>query len=186
MKKIISLFLILATFLLVLSACGEETGVPEGMKLVENDKNTYKLFVPEEWTVNISDGISSAYANDKSNISLMIMNASSEYQSLESFCQKYYKDMENTFQNVSAREEYTENQSFGALPALKYVYTIGPDAPAEGEEAPENTAAQYKFMQVFALEQGTSQVYIFTYTALADKYSEHLDEVNKIIAEFIH
>lgn len=186
MKKIISLFLIIATLLFVLCACGEETGVPEGMKLVENDKNTYKLFVPEEWTVNISDGISAAYANDKSNISLMIMNASSEYQSLESFCQKYYKDMENTFRDVSAREEYTENQKFGALPALRYVYTIGPDAPAEGEQAAESTAPQYKFLQIFALDQGSNQVYIFTYTALADNYSAHLDEVNKIITEFIH
>jgi len=184
MKKIISLLLALAVFVLLLPSCGEtDTGVPEGMKLIENDKNTYKLFVPENWVVNISDGVSGAYANDKSNISLMIMTASSQYQSLESFCQKYYKDMEATFQNVSEREEYTENQKFGQLPALKYVFTIG--AEASEDEAAEN-AVQYKYMQIFALDQGTNQVYIFTYTATADNYAAHLDDVNRIAAEFIH
>jgi hypothetical protein len=182
MKKIISLILILATLALVFCACGEtDTGVPDGMKLVENDKNTYKLFVPNEWTVSVSDGVSGAYANDKSNVSLMIMTASGDYQSLESFCQKYYKDMEATFKNVSAREEYTENQKLGQLPALKYVFTIG----AEASETEPN-AVQYKYMQIFALDQRTNQVYIFTYTAVADKYAEHLDDVNRIAAEFIH
>ena len=182
MKKIISLVLILATLTFLFSACGEtDTGVPDGMMLVENDKNTYKLFVPTDWTVNLSDGVSGAYANDKSNVSLMIMTASQNYQSLESFCQKYYKDMEATFQNVSAREEYTENQKFGQLPALKYVFTIG----TEASETDAN-AVQYKYMQIFALDQSTSQVYIFTYTALAENFAEHLEDVNRIAAEFIH
>jgi predicted small secreted protein len=182
MKKIISLVLVLAALALVFSACGEtNTGIPEGMKLVENDKNTYKLFVPENWTVNLSDGVSGAYANDNSNVSLMIMTASKNYQSLESFCQQYYKDMEATFQNVSEREEYTENQKFGQLPALKYVFTIG----AEASETDAN-AVQYKYMQIFALDQSTSQVYIFTYTAVADKFASHLDDVNRIAVEFIH
>ena len=184
MKKIVSLVLVLAAFVLVFASCGKtETGVPEGMKLVENSKNTYKLFVPSEWTVNLTDGVSGAYANDKSNISLMIMTASNEYQSLETFCQKYYKDMEATFKNVSEREEYTENQKFGELPALKYVFTIGAE-PAEGEST--ETAVQYKYMQIFALDTSTRQVYIFTYTATADNYATHLDDVNRIVAEFIH
>ena len=184
MKKIISLLLIFATFVLVLSSCGKaNTDIPEGMKLVENDKVTYKLFVPEDWTVNLVDGVSGAYANDNSNVSLMIMNASKDYQSLESFCQKYYKDMEATFKNVSEREEYTENQKFGELPALKYVFTIG--AEASEDESKDNELV-FKYMQIFALDQSTSQVYIFTYTSTEDNYSKHLDSVNKIAEEFIH
>jgi hypothetical protein len=183
MKKIISLLLVLSALMLAFSACGEtDTGVPDGMMLVENDKQTYKLFVPENWVVNLTDGVSGAYvSSDNSNISLMIMTASHNYQSLESFCQKYYKDMEATFKNVSAREEYTENQKFGQLAALKYVFTIG----AEASETEPN-AVQYKYMQIFALDEKTAQVYIFTYTALADNYSKHLDDVNRIVAEFIH
>ena len=183
MKKFISLLLIFATLALAFSACGEtDTGVPDGMMLVENDKVTYKLFVPENWVVNITDGVSGAYvAQDNSNISLMIMTASQNYQSLESFCQKYYKDMEATFKNVSEREEYTENQKFGDLPALKYVFTIGTEASDE-----DQNAVQYKYMQIFALDQSSSQVYIFTYTALAENYSTHLDDVNLIVSEFVH
>ena len=183
MKKIISLLLVLAALTLAFSACGEtDKGVPDGMKLVENDKNTYKLFVPENWVVNITDGVSGAYVTkDNSNVSLMIMTASQNYQSLVSFCQEYYKDMEATFKNVSEREEYTENQKFGELPALKYVFTIGTEASEE-----EPNALQYKYMQIFALDQSSNQVYIFTYTALADNYAAHLDDVNRIVAEFIH
>jgi hypothetical protein len=183
MKKIISLLLVLSALMLAFSACGEtDTGVPDGMMLVENDKQTYKLFVPENWIVNLTDGVSGAYvSSDNSNISLMIMTASHNYQSLESFCQKYYKDMEAKFKNVSAREEYTENQKFGQLPALKYVFTIGAEASEE-----EPNAEQYKYMQIFALDQSSNQVYIFTYTALADNYATHLDDVNRIVSEFIH
>ena len=183
MKKIISLLLVLSVLMFAFSACGEDdTGIPAGMKLVENDKVTYKLFVPENWVVNITDGVSGAYvAKDNSNISLMIMTTSQNYQSLENFCQKYYKDMEATFKNVSEREEYTENQKFGQLPALKYVFTIG----AEASDTEPN-AIQYKYMQIFALDQSSNQVYIFTYTALAENFSTHLDDVNSIAAEFIH
>jgi hypothetical protein len=89
--------------------------------------------------------------------------------------------MEATFKNISEREEYTENQKFGQIPALKYVFTIGAEASEE-----EPNAVQYKYMQIFALDTKTAQVYIFTYTALADNYSKHLDDVNRIVAEFIH
>jgi hypothetical protein len=183
MKKIISLLLITAT-IFALASCGGDKTVPDGMQLVNNDKQTYTLFVPETWTVDVTDGISSAYANDRSNISLMTMQwSSSQYSSLEEYCAQYYKDIAATFKNVSAIEEYKENQYFGTLPALKFVYTIGPDA-VEGQQASSASNMKYKFMQIFTFGED-GQVYIFTYTALEKNYESHLKSVNIIIETFI-
>jgi hypothetical protein len=166
-------------------SCGEKSEVPDGMKLLENDKKTYKLYVPEAWVIDVTDGISSAYANDKSNISLMTMQwSSAEYKSLEEYCKQYYKNLAATMQNVSAIEEYTEKQTFGkdALPALKYVYTIGPEKE-EGAESSAETR-RYKFMQIFSYDS-SGQVYIFTYTALEENYESHIKSVQQIADNFI-
>lgn len=182
MKKIISLFLVIITVFALVS-CGDTSDVPDGMQLVDNDKKTYTLYVPEAWVVDVTDGISTAYANDKSNISLMTMQwSSSQYKSLEAYCEQYYKNLADTMQNVSDIEKYTENQTFGAnsLPALKYVYTIGPDTE-EGENS--SAVMKYKFMQVFSYDS-SGQVYIFTYTALESNYDSHIKSVQQIIDTF--
>ncbi len=178
MKKFIALFLVFIT-IFALSSCGEQSEAPDGMILLENDKVTYKLYIPNAWTVDIADGVSAAYASDKSNISLMTMQWSSvNYESFEEYCTNYYKNLKDTLQNVSEVEAYKDNQSFGSLPALKYVYTIGPDAE-EGEES----EAKYKFMQIFSYDT-TGQVYIFTYTALEANYETHIQSVNQIVENF--
>ena len=183
MKKTIAILLIAAT-VLALASCGGDKTVPDGMQLVNNDKQTYTLFVPETWTVDVTDGISSAYANDRSNVSLMTMQwSSAQYSSLEEYCVQYYKDIAATFKHVSDIEEYKENQFFGTLPALKFVYTIGPDA-VEGEKADSASEMKYKFMQIFSFGEN-GQVYIFTYTALEENYESHIKSVNLIIENFI-
>ncbi len=178
MKKIIAIFLVLTTFF-ALASCGESSDVPDGMMLLENDKVTYTLYVPETWIIDIADGVSAAYANDKSNISLMTMQwSNASYNSLEEYCSNYYENIKATFKNVSEIEEYKDNQHFGELPALKYVYTIGADAK-EGEEA----EPKYKFMQIFSYDT-SGQVYIFTYTALEENYDAHTKSVNQIVENF--
>jgi hypothetical protein len=178
MKKLLAIFLVFIT-VFSLASCGENSSIPDGMILLENDKVTYTLCIPETWTVDIADGVSTAYASDKSNISLMTMQwSSASYNSLEEYCANYYKTVKATMQNVSEIEEYKENQYFGALPALKYVYTIGADAK-EGEEA----LPKYKFMQIFSYDT-SGQVYIFTYTALEENYDSHTKAVAQIVENF--
>ena len=184
MKKFLSILLVLATLLLLVS-CGDDSEVPDGMQLVDNDKKTYKLYVPEAWVVDVADGVSTAYANDKSNISLMTMQwSSSKYASMEEYCDQYYKNLKATMQNVSEIEKYTDNQTFGkdALPALKFIYTIGPDTDEGAAE--DTTVAKYKLMQVFSFDS-SGQVYIFTYTALEQNYESHIKSVQQIIDTFI-
>ncbi len=183
-KKITALFLACVTLMFLITSCGnDDAEVPAGMKRVENDKNTYALFVPEDWTIDITDaeGISKAYAQDNSNISLIIMDWDGSYNSLQEYCDSYYSTVTSTFKEVSEREMFSENQYFGNItapePVLKYVYTIVSDNPKT--EVKET----YKLMQIFAYHNGS--IYIFTYTAQDSVYDSHIEEVYDIIDNFL-
>ncbi len=185
MKKLTALFLACMTFIFALTSCGNaDAEVPDGMKRIENDKNTYALFVPEDWIVDITDGegTSKAYASDKSNISLMIMDWDGSYSSIQEFCDTFYSTITSTFKEVSEREMYSENQYLGTIgengePVLKYVYTIVSDSAMTEE------VETYKIMQIFGYHGGN--IYIFTYTARDVLYDTHLEEVYDIVDNFI-
>ena len=189
MKKLTALFLACMTFIFALTSCGnDDATIPDGMKRVENEKNTYALFVPNDWTIDMTDseGTSKAYASDNSNISLVIMDWGGSYVSLQEYCDSYYSTVTSTFKEVSEREMYSDNQYFGTIgakgePVLKYVYTIVSDNSTTEE------VETYKLMQIFAYHSGS--IYIFTYTALCtennDLYEKHLEEIYDIIDNFI-
>lgn len=191
MKKLTALFIAIMTFIFTLTSCGaDKLDIPEGMQLVENEKNTYSFFVPEDWSVDVQEesGVSAAYASDKSNVSLMIFDWDDTAGSLQEYCDNYFTTVTTTFKEVSDREMYSDNQYFGTIggngePVLKYVYTIVSDNAATEE------VETYKIMQVFAYYSENivdgGNIYIFTYTARTELYDSHLEEVYDIINEFI-
>lgn len=75
MKKIISLVLVLIFCLGLLASCGGgvDDFVPSGFKQIAADEADYRLYVPDNWTVDMSTGITSAFVSekDRSNISFM-------------------------------------------------------------------------------------------------------------------
>lgn len=171
MKKIFSLLIVIILAATSLASCkNKETDIPKGMKLAENEYTKYSFFVPEDWTVDIANGFTSAYANDKSNVSLAVFTWSSQYKSIQEYCDSYFKNIDSTFKEVSEREFYSENQYFGDMPALKYVYTMS----SNGEI--------YKIMQLFSYDAGS--IYIFTYTATEKNYENHISEVNSVTENF--
>lgn len=191
MKKLTALFIAIMTFIFTLTSCGaDKLDIPEGMQLVENEKNTYSFFVPEDWSVDVQEesGVSAAYASDKSNVSLMIFDWDGTAGFLQEYCDNYFTTVTTTFKEVSDREMYSDNQYFGTIggngePVLKYVYTIVSDNAATEE------VETYKIMQVFAYYSENivdgGNIYIFTYTARTELYDSHLEEVYDIINEFI-
>ena len=191
MKKLTALFIAIMTFIFTLTSFGaDKLDIPEGMQLVENEKNTYSFFVPEDWSVDVQEesGVSAAYASDKSNVSLMIFDWDGTAGSLQEYCDNYFTTVTTTFKEVSDREMYSDNQYFGTIggngePVLKYVYTIVSDNAATEE------VETYKIMQVFAYYSENivdgGNIYIFTYTARTELYDSHLEEVYDIINEFI-
>ena len=186
MKKLAALFIAIMTFVFTLTSCDAgDLSIPEGMQKVENEKTSYSLFVPEDWTVDVNEesGVSAAYASDKSNISLTIFDWDGTATSLQEYCDYYFTTVTTTFKEVSDREMYSDNQYLGTIgengePVLKYVYTIVSD-----NATTTDVVETYKLMQIFAYYKGN--MYIFTYTARTELYDSHLEEISDIINEFI-
>ena len=171
MNKILSVILVLAICMTALVSCKKkDESIPDGMKIAENEYVTYTLYIPENWVSDISNGFTSAYANDKSNISVSVFTWGSKYKSLEEYCNNYFESLKSTYKEISEPEKYADNQFFGEMNAIKYVYTI------------TLNGVVYKYMQTFSYN--AAQLYIFTYTATEENYDKHTDEVKSIMENF--
>ena len=171
LKKIFKpvLLLLLSAVLLFSSVgCSKDKYVPVGMKAISSDIIDYKIYIPTEWTADLSTGVVSAYYSDKDHSSVNV--TAFQLDSAETTVKDFWLSYEDTLKQTIADFEYVteaETMLWDGKSAEKYVYT----GKVGGNE--------YKFMQVLMITYGT--VYIFTYTSTAELYDSHLDDVNKII-----
>ncbi len=200
MKRFTALMLTLL-LCLALCACGQtDPDVPDGMKLVETESKDYSLFVPINWSVDMSTGVVSAYASliDQSNVSFTGFavnmrdlaadtvaggdDTGSDADAkgmIEVFWEGYQEDFAETFGDTMKYIDENGDEvdspapaktTLGGFEANKYTYTA------------RVTGQTYKFTQVVCIEAG--YVYILTYTAVTESYDEHLEDVESIIANF--
>ena len=160
----------------ILVSCANEDGsVPAGFKKISDPEGIgavdYDLFVPKSWTADLGTGVTSAYVSgqDPSNISVMAFESDGNVESLEQYWEKYEPSLKAIFPDYMLVNEPEEGELDGA-PAMEYVYTA-----TVGDTA-------YKFTQVVAAKETT--FYVFTYTATADKYDSHIEEVIEILDNF--
>lgn len=179
LKKIISLALVLCMCAVLLCSCNKGAEeIPDGMQLVSSDYTTCKFFVPDDWTPEITTGVLVAKASDNSNVSIQQMTAKGEYPSPDAyFREDYFKKLQTTYAKITLLEEEcsTENQKFGKIGnpnTVKYVYTV------------ESDGTVYKIMQYFSVASG--YLYIMTYTAQESLFSEHLEEVQSVVNNFVY
>ena len=167
-----------AVCLSVFTGCssGSDSWHPAGMKLASSEDADYKMWVPESWTVDMSTGITSAYAGsgDYSNVSVTAQNLSGEqnYLTPSEYWEIYKTDLEATFPNI-AYDEDTEGGISLLLDenaAMKYSYTA------------TVTGTKFHFISVVCIRSGT--VYLITYTAQPAIYENHLEEVQNILDNF--
>ncbi|MBQ8641309.1 MAG: hypothetical protein IJ480_03755 [Clostridia bacterium] len=169
MKRV--LITILALSMLVLSGCGGDTQAPAGYKTASGEAADYAFFVPEDWTVDLSTGATSAYcsAEDPSSVSVMAWELPNTDTTLDEWWEMNMEDIARVFQNVETAAP--ENVTLDSVHGQKYVYTAD-----LGEFS-------YKIMQVAAIRSGS--VYLITYTSLADTFDSHLEEVNNMVSFFL-
>jgi len=166
-------FLILAASLF--TACGKNVDgieIPNGMILSCDPKVTdYYLFVPQNWTVDLTTSASGAYYSntDPSGVSMMVWELENTDTTLDDWWTINETDLQMVFQNYTL--ESKENTTVDGNYAQKYVYTAN-----LGEN-------QYKIMQLGILKN--SKVYLFTYTSLANLYDSHLEDVAMITENII-
>ena len=172
MKKIIALAIALVLASALLFSCGKANSgtAPMGFKEISNDGVTYDLYVPDEWTADISTGVTSAYysGRDPSNISMMAFELDRTFTGVADYWASYEPDLKAMFPDL----EYTDQSevTLDGVPAMQYIYT--------------GTLSDltYKIMQLVAIKDNT--IYIFTYTATVDKYDTHIEDVIAMLDYF--
>ena len=168
MKKITALILTLIA-ILSLTACGANDNAPSGMKLASNEVCDFYFYVPTNWTIDMSTGVSSAYFSekDRSNMS-MTSYALSGAMTVDAYWETIKSDYSALFAEMSEPEIKTT--ALDGVEAKQYTYVA-----KAGTE-------QFKIMQIFCVKGET--VYVFTFTATPEKFEEHIDKVALVLAEF--
>ena len=170
MKRIlVTMIALLLTALALTSCSAPDPDVPEGMQVASLDGVEYALYVPETWTVNKNSGVSGAFvsAYDKSNVSLIsyVPTTAMTTEQYWAMCEESYKA---EFADYTFIESGTATMAGAPAPYYVYTATIG--------------GQSYKFLQAIAGNNG--MFYNLTYTALADQYDAHIEDVMKMIEVF--
>lgn len=169
MKRFFALLLALSALLLV--SCAKQEDVPTGMKLASGEIVAYRLYIPQNWTVDMSTGVTSAYvsASDRSNLSVVFFDTTeAEGEDPAAYFARYRKEYQETLGEMSEPEE--SDAKLDGTDAKQYVYS----AKVAGTE--------YKFLQIFCVKD--RRIYLLTFTATPEKYEEHQEKLGIILANF--
>ena len=184
--KLLSLLLsvtLLCTLCASLASCGGSTTengvtVPNGMQAIASEAADYDLIVPSEWLVDTTVGMTSAYMEDRtrSSISVCANEISGKITSADAYWELFSEQFTSTFADFTMLDSEPVSVTVGSayennsVEGLKYRYTA-----TVGD-------TKYQWMQILFIRNAT--MYIMTYTATADVYESHLDDVNDVIAYF--
>ena len=142
---------------------------PEGMKIAYGENAEYRFYIPTGWVLDTSTKFPSAYvsATDRSNISLTAYSPeiSLSIDDYFALCEEDYKKTLTDYTLVESGE-----RQIASRPGRYYVYTV-----RSGEN-------EYRVMQ--AIVVSGEMFYSLTYTALASEYEVHLEDVERMIANF--
>ncbi len=176
MKKITLLILTLLLSICFISCSNNENDtLPDGMALLDNPSTDFYFYYPSSWQADRNDGVVSAYVSDtdRSNISVSVMTASNEVNSVDTYLTlgdiSYFDHMKSTFPDLELITD-GEELTLGGVPARRYVFT----ASVAGDA--------YKFSQIIAYTNG--YIYFMTYTSTVELFDSHIDEVTKTVEEF--
>ena len=143
---------------------------PEGMKLASDKSIEYRLFVPKSWVCDPESGMSDAYypESGKPNVSVtsFVPDTSMSVKDYFLLCEEDYK---KELPEYSREAEPTE-RTVGGRAAYSYTYTVRADG------------ADIKIMQTLLAYD--SCFYTITYTARAEDFEEHMNDVNAILDAF--
>lgn len=209
MKKTLSvLCALLCAFSLF--SCGKDSWVPAGMKLVSTDAVDYTMYVPEDWTVDISTGVVSAYVSntDRSNVTMAAFNLSDDNSTMTAleYWDKYEADLIATFPDMQYISPDSINGDSETTEAVTDAETSA-ETDAAGMDSTDTgragnpvstvldnvaaykyyytatvTGSEIEYMQLVAVRGGVA--YILTYTSTPANFSKYLEDIEKIITNF--
>ena len=143
---------------------------PSGMKKASDDGVQYACYVPKNWVTDLSDKMTYAYYPESGKPNVTVTSYS---PSVEMTAEQYFSDCEMEYKktlNGYERTEEPEKRTVGGRNAFSYQYTV-----KYGESV-------YKIMQTVLMYNGLA--YSITYTARAESYDAHLEDVKTILDNF--
>lgn len=156
----------------VLASCSGNSGeAPMGYVEISDEALNYHFYIPNNWTADISTGMTSAYfdGRDPSNVSITAFELDdTSINSVDAYWELNEADLKLILPDMEYVD--TDDCTLGGTPAKQYVYTA------------KLSDTEYKFMQIVAIK--SNEVYIFTYTATAEKYDSHIEDVISMVDYF--
>lgn len=168
--------LIVSSFVLCEKAAPQGTELidkktPAGMEIASAEHLEYRLYVPTAWICNADSGMSEAYypESGRSNISVTSFapELSTTVQDYFLECEKSYAASLPNYERIS--ESPTERQVAGRI-AYSYVYRVVADG------------VEFRIMQTMLAYN--DMLYSITYTALAENFELHMNDVEAILNAF--
>ena len=169
-KRIIPALLVALS--VTLASCGSESdSAPMGYREISDEGLNYHFYVPDEWTPDVSTGMTSAYysGRDPSNVSVTAFELDdTSINSVEAYWELNEADLKLILPDLEYVDE--SDCKLGGVDGRQYVYTAS------------MSDTEYKFMQIVAIK--SNEVYIFTYTATAENYDLHIEDVISMVDYF--
>lgn len=170
MKKILSIALLILTAFGLFS-CGDDDGIPEGMKLgCDPNATGYYFYIPDSWTESSFGEISAAHVSslDNSSVSVAKMDRekigadiTGEWDIAKEFIAAYAQEdiasipADSDIEFVRSGEKNYDDALLGDRPAVRFVYTFSINDAKTGK------AVKFKTLQL--LTRHNSEVYILTF-----------------------
>ncbi len=149
--------------------CVTDSKTPEGMKIASSDVVEYRLYVPTAWICDSQSEKSEAYfpESGKPNVTVTSYSPSEEMTAEEYFrmCENEYRQSLDGYELISALD-----RAVGSRAAKCYTYSVN----AGG--------ARVRIMQTVMEYSGL--VYSITYTALEERFDNHMEDVNAMLDAF--
>lgn len=151
-----------------INAPENDKNAPEGMKLASRSEEKYKFYIPSSWIANSKNSSSGGYVSktDRSNVSFTSYSPR-ESMSIDGYFEMCEKEYKSIYQSYSREEGMRETTVCGKT-ARDYRFSF------------EYEGVQYRSRQVICIYDG--MFYIMTYTATAENYNAHAEEVERILS----
>ena len=170
--KIVSALILCFMLISTLASCSR-SDVPDGYQLVACEGDCFRLYVPTQWVLNTTSGVTGAYYSATDNVSVTVNEV---HDAGDMTVEEYWNVCNERYANELTDykpEEKSEKIVLGGQAAVKHVFTATVTVYSETEK--KNVTSTYKFMQVMAKNEG--KMYILNYSAPEEKYDAQLETI---------
>lgn len=181
--RILSIALISALIISAFAGCTIKPyyeGAPEGMRPINEGEEKAILYVPDNWQVDTSTGIPTAYysTNDMTMITLVTVKADVlAGRTIPDYWASYKETFSSSVKDFTViKENETDPDYTTRLISERSTYVFDFSATVTG--------LKYKFRQALLTHPLTGDLLIITYSSTAEGFDQHIDDLGTVYNNF--